>query len=480
MINDAIIPILFPVIPSSPDVEVENISPPSSPLSPSSTVSLANEPSSSNRHVEENQTMSLLPISRRSSDRSFFYRAGSFYPVMRNPLSVHNLLINPFSHNRYDDYVYFYGLSQVPHAYTQSFIPPILITWTPRTFLYSHLSTLTYGGRVTSTTPPFFQVRFTHLPDCREFPSAGTAPGFLPPSTVYHNASLGHQSDFDSVTSNMFGFVEVEPVVLRTERSLTTTDAYEYEPGEIPSSRHFFTARFLETRTCCDEHTYSTESQRQRNVYTEISLQSSLALAADISVSSIREPNSTSPGSSQDITSSTHETEGTNQPTASASISSVEVEPPASPRSSPLIDETASSTLRPTFTIPPRTMTEPRDFLQKYVLPALTNAISINRNLILSNGRPTEPEEFPVPIVIRSYASPRHPPSYPSLSFSRGNNPNSEIQITIYEATNTVSRLTLMYINVLFATGWVTFLIATTQNDADPGNYSQVWCFPIL
>lgn len=468
MINDAIIPILFPVIPLSPDVEVENISPPSSPLSPSSTVSLANEPSSSNKHVEENQTMSLLPISRRSSDRSFFYRAGSFYPVMRNPLSAHNLLINPFSHNRYDDYEYFYGLSQVPHAYTQSFIPPTLITWTPRTFLYSHLSTLTYGGRVTSTTPPFFQVRFTHLPDCREFPSAGRAPGFLPPSTVYHNASL----------SNLFGFVEVEPVVLRTERSLTTTDAYEYEPGEIPSSRHFFTARFLETTY--DEHTYSTESQRQRTVYSERSLQSSPALAADISVSSIREPNSTSPGSSQDITSSTHETEGTNQQTASASFSSVEVEPPASPRSSPLIDETASSTLRPTFTIPPRTMTEPRDFLQKYVLPALTNAISINRNLILSNGRPTEPEEFPVPIVIRSFASPRHPPSYPSLSFSRGNNPNSEIQITIYEATNTVSRLTLMYINVLFATGWVTFLIATTQNDADPGNYSQVWCFPIL
>lgn len=466
MINDDIIPILFPVIPSSPDVEVENITPPSSPLSPSSTVSLANEPSSSNKRVEENQTMSFLPISRRSSDRSFFYRAGSFYPVMRNPLSVHNLLINPFSHNRYDDYVYFYGLSQVPHAYTQSFIPPTLITWTPRTFLYSHLSTLTYGGRVTSTTPPFFQVRFTHLPDCREFPSAGRAPGFLPPSTVYHNAS-----------SDLFGFVEVEPVVLRTERSLTTSDAYEYEPGEIPSSRHSFTARFLETRTFSDEHT---ESQRQRTVYLERSLQSSPALAADISVSSIREPNSTSPGNSHDITSSTHETEGTNQPTASASFSSVEVEPPASPRSSLLIDETASSTLRPSFTIPPRAMTEPRDFLQKYVLPALTNAISINSNLILSNGRPTEPEEFPVPIVIRSFASSRHPPSFPSLAFSRVNNPNSEIQITIYEATNTVSRLTLMYINVLFATGWVTFLIATTQNDADPGNYSQVWCFPIL
>lgn len=470
MINDAIIPILFPVIPSSPDVEVENISPPSSPLSPSSTVSLANEPSSSNKRVEENQTMSLLPISRHSSDRSFFYRAGSFYPVMRNPLSVHNLLINPFSHNRYDDYVYFYGLSQVPHAYTQSFIPPTLITWTPRTFLYSHLSTLTYGGRVTSTTPPFFQVRFTHLPDCREFPSAGTAPGFLSPSTVYHNAS----------PSDLFGFVEVEPVVLRTERSLTTTDAYEYEPGEIPSSRHSFTARFLETRTFSDEHTYSTESQRQRTVYSERSLQSSPALAADISFSSSREPNSTSPGNSHDITSSTHVTEGTYQSTASASFSSVEVEPPASLRSSPLIDETAPSTRRPSFTIPPRAMTEPRDFLQKYVLPALTNAISINRNLILSNGRPTEPEEFPVPIVIRSFASPRHPPSFPSLSFSRVNNPNSEIQITIYEATNTVSRLTLMYINVLFATGWVTFLIATTQNDADPGNYSQVWCFPIL
>lgn len=399
---------------------------------------------------------------------------------MRNPLSVHNQLINPFSHNRYDDYVYFYGLSQVPHAYTQSFIPPTLITWTPRTFLYSHLSTLTYGGRVTSTTPPFFQVRFTHLPDCREFPLAGREPGFLPPSTVYHNTSLGHQSDLDLVTSNLFGFVEVEPVVLRTERSLTTTDAYEYEPGEIPSSRHSFTARFLETRTFSDEHTYSTESQRQRTVYSERSLQSSTALAANTSVSSIREPNSTSPGNSHDITSSTHETEGTNQPTASASLSSVEVEPPASSRSSPLIDETASSTLRPSFTIPPRAMTEPRDFLQKYVLPALTNAISINRNLILSNGRPTEPEEFPVPIVIRSFASPRHPPSFPSLAFSRVNNPNSEIEITIYEATNTVSRLTLTYINVLFATGWVTFLIATTQNDADPGNYSQVWCFPIL
>lgn len=463
MINDDIIPILFPVIPSSPDVEVENISPPSSPLSPSSTVSLANEPSSSNKRVEENPTMSFLPISRRSSDRSFFYRAGSFYPVMRNPLSVHNLLINPFSHNRYDDYVYFYGLSQVPHAYTQSFIPPTLITWTPRTFLYSHLSTLTYGGRVTSTTPPFFHVRFTHLPDYREFPSA---PGFLPPSTVYQSAS-----------SDLFGFVEVEPVVLRSERSSTTFDAYEYEPGEIPSSRHSFTARFLETRTFFDEHT---ESQQQRTVYMERSLQSSPALAADTSVSSIRDPNSTSPGSSHDITSSTHETEGTNQPTASASFSSVEVEPPASSRSSPVIDETASSTLRPSFTIPPRAMTEPRDFLQKYVLPALTNAISINRNLILSNGRPTEPEEFPVPIVIRSFASPRHPPSFPSLAFSRVNNPNSEIQITIYEATNTVSRLTLMYINVLFATGWVTFLIATTQNDADPGNYSQVWCFPIL
>lgn len=470
--NDVIIPILFPVIPSSPDVEVENITPPSSPLSPSSTVSLANEPSSSNKRVEENQTMSLLPISRHSSDRSFFYRAGSFYPVMRSPLSVHNLLINPFYNNRYDDYVYFYGLSQVSHAYTQSFIPPTLITWTPRTFIYSHLSTLTYGGRVTSTTPPFFQVRFTRLPDCREFSSAGRAPGFLPPSTVYHNAS----------PSDLFGFVEVEPVVLRTERSLTTTDAYEYEPGEIPSSRHSFTARFLETRTFSDEHrpTYSPESQRQRTVYSERSLQSSPTPAADISVSSIREPNSTSPGNSHDITSSTHETEGTNQPTASASFSSVEVEPPASSRSTPLIDETASSTLRPSFTIPPRAMTEPRDFLQNYVLPALTNAISINRNLILSNGCPTEPEEFPVPIVIRSFASPRHPPSSPSLTFSRVNNPNSEIQITIYEATNTVSRLTLMYINVLFATGWVTFLIATTQNDADPGNYSQVWCFPIL
>lgn len=470
MINDDIIPILFPVIPSSPDVEVENISPPSSPLSPSSTASLANEPSSSNKRVEENQTMSLLPISRRSSDRSFFYRAGSFYPVMRNSLSVHNLLINPFSHNRYDDYVYFYGLSQVPHAYTQSFIPPTLITWTPRTFLYSHLSTLTYGGSVTSTTPPFFHVRFTHLPDCREFPSAGRAPGFLPPSTVYHNASLEHLSD-------LFGFVEVEPVVLHTERSSTRFDAYEYEPGEIPSSRHSFTARFLETRTFIEEHA---ESQQQRTVYLERSLQSSPALAADISVSSIREPNSTSPGSSHDITSSTHETEGTNQPTASASFSSVEVEPPASSRSSPVIDETASSNLRPSFTIPPRAMTEPRDFLQKYVLPALTNAISINRNLILSNGRPTEPEEFPVPIVIRSFASSQHPPSFPSLAFSRVNSPNSEIQITIYEATNTVTRLTLMYINVLFATGWVTFLIATTQNDADPGNYSQVWCFPIL
>lgn len=394
---------------------------------------------------------------------------------MRNPLSVHNLsvhnlLINPFSHNRYDDNVYFYGLSQVPHAYTQSFIPPTLITWTPRTFLFSNLSSLTYGGMVTSTTPPFFQVRFTHLPDCREFPSAGRAPGFLPPSTVYHNASL----------SDLFGFVEVEPVVLRTERSFTTTDAYEYEPGEIPSSRYSFTARFLETRTFSDEHTYSTESQRQRTIYSERSLQSSRALAADLSVSSIREPNSTSPGNSHDITSSTHETEGTNQPTASASLSSVEVETPASPRSSPLIDETAPSTRRPSFTIPPRAMTEPRDFLQKYVLPALTNAISINRDLILSNGRPTEPEEFPVPIVIRSFASPRHPPSFPSLNFSRVNNPNSEIQISIYEATNTVSRLTLMYINVLFSTGWVTFLIATTQNDAEPSNYSQVWCFPIL
>lgn len=453
--------------PLSPGAEVEDISSSSSSPSPSSSVSLANKSksSSSNIQVEETESRSLV----RSSD-SFFYRTGSFYPVLRNPFSVDSILTTPSSSNPYNDYIYLYGLSHVPHAYTQSYNPPTLVAWTPRTFLYSHVSVLTYGGRVTSTTPPFFQVTFTHLPDCREYPSAGRAPGFLTPSTVYNNPSQGEVSDFGLVTSNLFGFVEVEPIVFRPARSLPTTDANEYEPGEIPSSRHSFTARFLESEIPIDEHTESSsDSQRQLTVYSSRSLQSPPP-AADNSV----------PITSNDITSSTHETEGTNQPAAaSSSISSVEVEPPSSPRSSPLLDEPEPPT-RSSFTIPHRTSTEPTDFLQKYVLPALTNAITVNRDLIFSKGRPSEPDEFPVPIVVRCFTSPRHPPSYPSLTFSRVNNLNSEIQITIYEAANTVTRLTLMYINVLFATGWVTFLMATTQNDADNGNYSQVWCIPIL
>lgn len=456
--------------PLSPGAEVEDISSSSSSPSPSSTVSLANKSksSSSNRHVEETESRSSV----RSSD-SLFYRTGSFYPLLRNPFSNDSLLTTPSPANPYNDYIYLFSLSRVPHAYTQSYNPPTLVAWTPRTFLYSRVSVLTYGGRVTSTTPPFFRVTFTHLPDSREYPSAGRAPGFLTPSTVYNNPSQVEESDFGLVTSNLVGFVEVEPIVFRPARSLPTRDASECEPGEIPSSRHSFTARFFESGIPVDEHTSSTETQRQLAVYSSRSLQSSPP-AADNSVPG--EPNITS----NDITSSTHETEGTNQPAASSSIGSVEVEPPSSPRSSPLVDEPERPT-RSSFTIPHRTSREPTDFLQKYVLPALTNAITVNRDMIFSKGRPAEPDEFPFPIVVRCFTSPLHPPSYPSLTFSRVNNPNSEVQITIHEAANTVTRLTLMYVNVLFATGWVTFLIATTQNDADNAdNYSQVWCIPIL
>lgn len=464
-INDTIIRILFPVNALSPDVEVENISPSSSPQSPSSTVALANDPkpSSSNKNTEETRAMSSVS----SSDRSI-YRTGSFYSMMSSPFSIHSLLSNPFSTNRYNGHnIFSYGLSHMPHAYTQSYHPPILIAWTPRTFIYSPLRPLTYGGRVTSSSPPFFQVSFNHLPDPRENPLTERAPVFRTPSTVYNNQNRcpnsscqfmlpihRQQLDFGLSTSNLFGFVEVEPVAYRPEHSLPTTEAHEYEPGEvIRTLRNPFTFRV---------HTSSAESN-----------------SADYSAQRCvprDDPRSTSTSDRHVITSSTRETEEPVESSASSSFSSVDVEPPSSPQPAPLTDEAET----PTRPMCPRAPPEPTNFLQKYVLPALTNAISINRDLILLNGRPTEPDAFPVPIIIRSYASPTHPTSHPSLTFSRGNNRNSDIQITIYEATSTVTRLSLQYINVMFATGWVTFLIATTQNNADSGDFSQVWCFPIL
>lgn len=501
------------VSPWSPYVEIEAISSASSnssssPPSPSSTVPPFNEPSSSNKKTEDNQTESYgtSPVSIPNPSRT------SSFESLRSPSSVPTARLTPSSTNHFNDEMNLFVSSESHHVYTQSYGPPNVTAYSPRSFMFIPSNPFDDMGFPLASFS-FSQVFLFPLPYYIGVPLVQSgAAGILNPITIYNNQRGPPFFQWNQPYPSYVNFPVIDqPVLLQSSLAQSLYGREPYGRPRMDSSAHVqprsegfphghprtgvshygqsrvavgLTFCLLESEVLRD-HTYSV---RQQHPTFDFARQYTLFPRAA--------PTSADNGFQRRGHNSLFQNEprrfSTEDRQLVPSRGNTRASPPRAPSStsSPQPSHSISRTrpLRETDTR--RSVTheinltaerEPDNFMHLYVFPALRRAIAANRDLILRYGSPTEPVEFPVPIFIRRFACSRHPPNEPLLTFHRSDNATRDVNITVYEATNTVTRLALISVNVLFPNRrWVTFLIATAQNSADPNIYSQFWCLPVL